>query len=74
MITPGIQSSQGVVETECEYTEGSVGLVRAAVCERGPPEVVVEELADWSAWQKVLVRFDGSTENKNGKKINKFIL
>ena len=61
MIAPGAEFSQVIVQAERENTQGAVGLVRSAVGEGGAPEVVVEQVEQWSLGQQILVLLDGST-------------
>lgn len=60
VVAPGMQGVQGVVEAEGEGAERTEGLVAAAVCEQGPPEVIVQDVGPRSLREKVLVGLDGS--------------
>lgn len=47
VIPPGLQTPQGMVDTEREDTQWPVRLVGATVGERGAPEVIVEQVMQW---------------------------
>lgn len=49
VVAPRLEAAQQVVQAEGEDAQGSVGPVRAAVRQRGAPEVVVEEAVPWGA-------------------------
>ena len=59
MIAPGVQTSQPVVEPEGEYTQGPITLVRACVCQRSSPEVVVGHMPYRGAGQEVRILYNG---------------
>lgn len=69
VVSPRVQATQGVVETEGEGADRSVGLVAAAVGEERPPEVIVEDVDPRRFGEKVLVGFNSTAEwRKKNKK------
>lgn len=68
MVAPGIQSSDGMVQSKGKSAERPVGLVAATVSQKSPPEIIVENVCPWGFWEQVLIRLDSTAEKQTNKK------
>lgn len=68
VVAPGIQPSNGMVQTKRKSAEWSVGLVAATVSQKSPPKIIVENVGPWSFWEKVLISLDSTAKKQNVKK------
>lgn len=65
MVAPGLQAMEEEVESEAEHSEGSVRLVALGTSHRFSPEVIVQEISEWSGREEVIIVSYGKDVDMN---------